>query len=244
MKNLANTQRRLFDLTLISSGGGKTTACRTLGARGIPAFDTDDVQPDGVSKSMLEMLRRHEMWDVHNAYWHPLILGGIYATARRNEYIGNPLMLRVFDHTGWFAVNSGIADCIRRVTLVQADGVAARVKRVRERISKSGKSDWRTEKDWTKIMVGQDRARDSAFEALKRFAATHDIDIEFSVIDTPSLWKDPELVSPLSSGETAQLAHWLKDSYYGAVLNAVAEKGLAVKRSNVRKSVRTDFPNL
>lgn len=235
MKTIAEKQRRKFDLILVSSGGGKTTACKALGARGIPVYDTDDCQPDGVMKNFLEKMRQHELWDDHNPKWHSFVIGGAFSRARLFEYFGNPVMLRIFDHTGWFAVRSGILTSIRSVTLVEPDSVSARVSRIEARTAAKPESarreEWRKSKDWIRILKGQDGAREDAFKKLQALLP----EATFKRVSTPWFWElkdNPERL--LSHGEAAQLHHYLEATGFDRFQASVVASGGAIKRENVR----------
>uniref|UniRef100_A0A2V0R947 Uncharacterized protein n=1 Tax=viral metagenome TaxID=1070528 RepID=A0A2V0R947_9ZZZZ len=235
MQTIAEKQARVFDLILVSSGGGKTTACKSLGARGIPVYDTDDCMPDGVIKNFLEVMRKHELWDYHNPTWHSLVIGGAYSRARMYEYLRNPVMLRIFDHTGWFATRSGILDSIRSVMLVEPDSIDARVARIDERNkAKPGdkaKEDWRKSKDWYRILRGQDEAREGAFAKLKEIVP----EAKFRRVTTSWFWSlKTRPIDILSAGEAAQLHHYAEVSGFVQFFDEAVDSLPEIKRENKR----------
>lgn len=183
--------------------------------------------PDGVLKNMLEYQRMHELWDYHNPVWHPLVIGGMYARARAAEYLGNPVTLRVFDHTGWFACRSGITASFRSVTLVVPDSVDERVRRIQARNKGKKVEDWRKEKDWYRILTGQDSARRDAFAKMKSLMP----DTKFLTIPQVSFWNTG---ISLEKEEVAQLENWNRSLGMIDVMRKIQLDGLAVSKERVR----------
>lgn len=177
--NLGNFR---FVLCLANSGCGKTTAAANLREQGVCVLDTDDCRWP-ILDEVLKPLRLAQTWHIHNAIWHPLIMGCLAGVYLGSQGRGPTV---VFDHTGWFVADMQVWSHVAKIVVIRSKAAKDAQRFVSREVKARGKS--RTVDEAQKMVSSMQRTR----EAFLGRAREHGL--KSTVLDQHVLWATPQVL--------------------------------------------------